>query len=137
VGRNRGHPWGAFHGHRHLGLEELSISPPKVSSARDDGAPKSITGSIFAFDGATVALRLRTVHQWQARPPDDVFRLPARLADGELTYQAPNGAWVDLARFEDGRFVAVGSGRKRIYEPIAAGDLDPPDRTLIPPQGPG
>jgi Bacterial regulatory proteins, luxR family len=30
VGRNRGHPWGAFHGHRHLGLEELSISPPKA-----------------------------------------------------------------------------------------------------------
>lgn len=69
--------------------------------------------------------------------PDDVFRLPARLADGELTYQAPNGAWVELARFEDGHFVDLGSGRKRIYEPISAGDLDPPDRALVPQQGPG
>lgn len=116
-----------------VGIWRVSGEQPVV----DDGGRAAANVPIFAFDGATVALRLRTVHQWQPRPPNDVFRLPARFADGELTYQAPNGAWVDLARFEDGRFVDVGSGRKRIYEPIAADDLDPPDRPLVLPQGPG
>ena len=116
-----------------VGIWRVSREQPVA----DDGGRAAANVPIFAFDGATVALRLRTVHRWQPRPADDVFRLPARFSDGELTYQAPNGAWVDLARFEDGRFVDVGSGRKRIYEPIAAGDLDPPDRALAPPQGPG
>lgn len=109
----------------------------REQSVVDDGGRAAANVPIFAFDGATVALRLRTLHQWQPRPPDDVFRLPARFADGELTYQAPDGSWVDLARFEDGRFVDVGSGRKRIYEPIAADNLEPADRALVSPQSPG
>ncbi len=116
-----------------IGIWRVSREEPVA----DDGGRAAANVPMFAFDGATVALRLRTVHQWQPRPPDDVFRLPARLADGELTYQAPNGAWVDLARFEDGRFVDIGSGRRRIYELIAPGDLDPRDRALVRPQDPG
>jgi hypothetical protein len=102
----------------------------------DDGGRVAANVPIFAFDGATVTLRLRTVHRWQPRPPDDVFRLPARLANGALTYRAPNGVWVDLATFEDGRFVDVGNGRKRIYEPVTANDLDPGDRALLPTPAP-
>ena len=96
----------------------------------DDGGRSASNVPIFAFDGTTVALRLRTVHSWQERPPDDIFRLPGRLVDGELSYQAPNGQWVDVARFEDGRFVDVGNGRRRIYEPVAVGDLDARDLGL-------
>ena len=84
----------------------------------DDGGRLALDTFSFAFDGDTVVLRLASRHAGQWKSDDDFYRLAAECRGEALFIRPPFGDWVELATFEDGRFVQVGSGRKRIFERI-------------------
>jgi hypothetical protein len=101
----------------------------------DDGRPAGNT-VLFKFDGETVTLRLLSVHRQWWSSPDNFYRLATRFDDDNLSYRPPFGDWTQLATFEDGRFVDIGGGRKRIFAKIDETALEERDRPILKPREP-
>lgn len=74
----------------------------------------------FAYDGRHVTLRLLSLGLGRWKSADDFYKLESRWEGDTLCYRPPFGAWTELASFEDGRFVNLGSGRKRVFARIGA-----------------
>lgn len=98
---------------------------------RDDGGRLALGTYIFAFDGNTVVLQLITRHPGQWKSDDDFYRLEAEWRDATLYFRPPFADWVELAAFEDGRFVQTGSGRKRIFERIDESQVPEWSRAIL------
>ena len=111
------------------GLWQLS----RAEEVEDDGGRLGSDTYTFLFDGSTVTLRLLTLRAGQWRSDDDIYRLAADFDGHTLRYRPPFGEWTELATFEDGRFVDVGSGRKRIFERIADSEVADFNRALLRP----
>ena len=84
----------------------------------DDAGRLALDTYIFAFDGETVVLRLTNRHAGQWKSDDDFYRLAAECRGEALYIRPPFADWIEIATFEDGRFIQMGSGRKRIFERI-------------------
>ena len=97
----------------------------------DDGGRAALDTYIFAFDGETVTLRLVTTTLGQWKSEDDFYRLAAECRGEALYFRLPFADWLELATFEDGRFVQVGSGRKRIFARIADGEVAGWNRAIL------
>jgi len=96
------------------GLWQLAES---VAVADDQGkqANDAVT---FLYSGGTVTLRLLTRHPESWRSNDDFYTLASKWKGNSLYYRPPFADFVELAAFEDGRFVNIGNGIKRIFEKI-------------------
>lgn len=102
----------------------------------DDGGRSALDTYIFAFDGHTVVLRLMSPIRGQWKSEDDFYRLAAECRGQALYYRPPFADWVELATFEDGRFVQVGSGRKRIFGRIGDAEVAGWNRAILKPRPP-
>jgi hypothetical protein len=100
----------------------------------DDGGRAGDDTYTFAFDGDSVTVRLMTLHPGQLRSTDGFYRLSAECRGDALWYRPPFGDWVQLATFEDGGFVDVGSGRKRVFARIADSDVADWNRAILTPR---
>jgi hypothetical protein len=105
----------------------------EVAVADDGGRPGGDT-VIFRFDGDTVTMSLLALHPGPLRSDDGFYRLAAECRDDELWYRPPFGDWVQLATFEDGHFVDIGSGRKRIFARISDDDVAEWSRAILSPR---
>lgn len=115
-----------------LGIWQYSREEPFA----DDGGRPGGNTVLFRFDGDTVTLRLLSVHRQWWSSPDNFYRLAALFEDDTLTYRPPFGDWTQLATFEDGRFVDIGGGRKRIFAKIDESALEERDRPIATPREP-
>jgi len=102
----------------------------------DDGGRLGLDTYIFAFDGDTATLRLITTTLGQWKSDDDFYRLAAECREDALYIRPPFADWLELATFEDGRFVQVGSGRKRIFERIGEAQVTEFNRAILAPREP-
>jgi hypothetical protein len=84
----------------------------------DDGGRQVNDCFTFALQGDQVTLRLLTLRLGQWKSPDDFYRLAARWQGRMLQYRPPFGDWADLARFERGRFIDTGNGKRRLFRRI-------------------
>jgi hypothetical protein len=114
------------------GLWQVSEEVPVA----DDGGRLANDVYIFRYDGDTVTLRLPTLRLGQWKSADDVYRLAAEWRGAALWYRPPFGDWVELATFEDDRFVDVGSGRKRIFGRIDESDVADWNAAILAPREP-
>jgi hypothetical protein len=99
---------------------------------KDRDGPYYARPDPFYFDGETVTMKVRPFKAWQFRPPEDVFRLAARMDGDMLHVRAP---WSDdycwsVAKFEGGRFVDDWGEVRWIYELVPDG-LSDPDLELL------
>ena len=87
-----------------------------------DHAPGLQANDVFTFtyDGGYVTLRLVTLRMGQWKSDDDFYTLQTRWEGDTLHYRPPFGEWTVLASFEDGRFVNIGNGKKRLFGKITA-----------------
>jgi hypothetical protein len=101
---------------------------------QDDGGRPALDTHVFAFDGDSIVLRLisTTLGQWKSA--DDFYRLAAECRGEVLHFRPPFADWVELATFEDGRFVQVGSGHKRIFERIGEEAVSEWNRAILEPR---
>lgn len=90
----------------------------KEVPVQDDGGHSALHTYIFALDGDHVTLRLMSSIRGPWRSDDDFYRLAAECRGEALYYRPPFADWVELATFENGRFVEAGSGLKRIFQRI-------------------
>jgi hypothetical protein len=103
----------------------------------DDDAGRLVNDVyIFRFDGETVTLRLLTPRIGQWKSDDDFYRVAAEWRGDTLFYRPPFGDWVELATFEDDRFVDVGSGRKRIFGRIDDSEVADWNAAILAPREP-
>jgi hypothetical protein len=102
----------------------------------DDSGRAAPDTYIFAFDGDTVTLRLMSQIRGQWKSEDDFYRLTAECRGDMLYYRPPFADWIELTTFEDGRFVQVGSGRKRIFERIGQQKVADWNRAILEPREP-
>jgi hypothetical protein len=72
----------------------------------------------FKYEAGLVTLHLPTISKASWRSPDGFYTLRTRWHGDTLQYLTPVGEWVDLASFEDGRFVVSGEGKRREYARI-------------------
>ena len=100
----------------------------------DDGGRPAGNVHVFRYDGDTVTLRLFTPRIGQWKSDDDFYRLAADWRGDTLWYRPPFGDWVELATFEDGRFVDVGSGRKRIFGRIGESEVAERNAAILAPR---
>lgn len=115
-----------------VGLWQVKEDVP----VQDDGGRLALDTYIFAFDGDTVVLRLITTTLGQWKSEDDFYRLAAECRGEALYFRPPFGDWVELAMFQDGRFVQLGSGRKRSFERIGAAEVADWNRAILTPREP-
>jgi hypothetical protein len=87
----------------------------------------------FAYDGEYVTLRLLTLRTGQWKSADDFYKLQSRWEGNTLYYRPPFGSWTELASFEDGRFVNVGNGKKRIFGKITDEQVVPWNAAILSP----
>jgi hypothetical protein len=87
----------------------------------------------FAYDGVCVTLRLLTLDEGRWKSADDFYKLQAKWEGSTLYYRPPFGPWTELASFEDGRFVNVGNGRKRIFGKITDDQVVPWNAAILTP----
>ena len=76
------------------------------------------------------------MHPGRFRSVDGFYRLAAECRGDELWYRPPRGAWVHLATIEDGHFVDMGSGRKRIFARISDDEVAEWSRAILTPRAP-
>jgi hypothetical protein len=103
----------------------------REESVDDDGGRPAGNTMLFKFDGDTVTLRLLSPHRQWWTSPDNFYRLAARFEDDALSYRPPFGDWTQLATFEDGYFVEIGGGRKRVFAKIDGTALEERDRPIL------
>jgi len=72
----------------------------------------------FKYEHELVTLRLLATSKVSWRAPDSFYTLKSRWERGTLQYLPPLGPWTDLATFEDGKFIALGDGKRREYARI-------------------
>lgn len=72
----------------------------------------------FFYSGDHVILRLLSMHKEMWRSDDDFYKLLAKWDGNILYYLPPFGDFVELASFENGRFVNTGDGVVRIFSRI-------------------
>lgn len=97
----------------------------------DDGGRQVNDCLTFQLGGDEITLRLLTLDAQRWRAPDDFYRLAARWQGRQLQYLPPFGDWADLARFERGRFVDIGNGKRRIFARIAPAQVVPFNRAIL------
>ena len=102
----------------------------------DDGGRLVNDAQVFRLDGDTVTLRLHTLNPAQWKSADDFYRVAAEWRGDTLWYRPPFGDWAELATFEDGRFVDVGNGRKRIFCRIGEDEVADFNRAVLAPREP-
>jgi hypothetical protein len=102
----------------------------------DDGGRLGLDTYIFAFDGHTATLRLITTTLGQWKSDDDFYRLAAECRGDALYIRPPFADWLELATFEEGHFVQIGSGRKRIFERIGEAQVTEFNRAILAPREP-
>lgn len=102
----------------------------------DDGGRPGGDAFIFSFDGDTVTLPLLALHPGPLRSADGFYRLAAECRGDELWYRPPAGDWVRLATMENGRFVDIGSGRKRSFARISDDEVAGWSRAILTPRAP-
>jgi hypothetical protein len=100
----------------------------------DDGGRQANDCFTFRLDGDHVVLRLFTLNADARLSPDDFFRLAARWQGRMLQYRPPFGDWADLARFERGRFVDIGNGKRRIFARIEPSEVAAFNRDILRPR---
>jgi hypothetical protein len=100
----------------------------------DDGGRTLNNCYTFSLDGEHVTLRLLSLHPGQAKSADDFYRLAARWQGRMLQYRPPFGDWADLARFERGRFVDIGNGKRRIFARIEPSEVAAFNRDILKPR---
>jgi hypothetical protein len=115
-----------------IGLWQVKKEVPVA----DDSGRAALDTYIFAFDGDTVTLRLMSPIRGQWKSEDDFYRLGAECRADVLYYRPPFADWVELATFEDGLFVQVGSGRKRIFERIGQQKVADWNHAILEPREP-
>ena len=112
---------------RATGLWQLREEVP----VHDDGGRSAGDAYTFRFDGDTVTLRLLTLHPGIWKSSDDFYRLSAQARDHALWYRPPFGDWVQLATFEDDRFVDIGSGLRRVFGRITDDEVVTWNRAIL------
>jgi hypothetical protein len=85
----------------------------------------------FELHGDEITLRLFALHDGQWQSADGFYKLAARWQGRQLQYLPPFGDWADLARFERGRFVDAGSGKRRVFERIAPAQVLDFNRAIL------
>ena len=101
----------------------------------DDGGRQVNDCLTFQLDGDEITLRLLTLDARRWRSPDDFYCLAARWQGRQLQYLPPFGDWADLARFERGRFVDIGNGKRRIFGRIAPAQVLSFNRAILASRG--
>jgi hypothetical protein len=105
------------------------------SIAWPDAGGRQLNGfDTFVFQEGTVTLRLLTLHSGTPKTEDDFYRLAARWEGDLLTYRPPFGEFQPLADFEDGRFVDIGNGVKRVFDRILPSQIHPWNRAMLSPR---
>ncbi|HMG47955.1 MAG TPA: hypothetical protein VK614_10905 [Allosphingosinicella sp.] len=101
-----------------------------VAIADDRG--KQINNAVtFRYADGTVTLRMLSPKPGLWRSEDDFYKLTANWEGDALYYRPPFGDFAELAIFEDGRFVNIGNGVKRIFERIAEDDVVDWNRDIL------
>lgn len=96
----------------------------KESIPVDDDKGKNVNDAItFAFHNGMVTLRLLTLRTGQWKSTDGFYTLAAKWEEDTLLYLPPFGEWTELASFEDGQFVNIGNGIKRIFKKISEDEI--------------
>lgn len=90
----------------------------------------------FIYGNQRITLRLLSLHPGPWKSVDDFYQLAARWERDALFYLPPFGAWTELAVFQDGHFVQVGNGVKRIFERISEAEVIDWNRAILTPRPP-
>jgi hypothetical protein len=90
----------------------------------------------FKYDQGLVTVRLLTVSKMNWRSLDGFYTLKSRWQGDTLQYLAPLGQWIDLAEFENGRFVASGDGKRREYTRITPDQVADFNSAILKPDRP-
>jgi hypothetical protein len=121
--------------HHAMNAEGLWQFKKSVPIADDQG--KSVNDTItFLYADGMVTLRLLTLHLETWKSPDDFYKLATDWRGNVLYYRPPFGDFVDLAEFENGRFVDIGNGVKRIFERITPDEVVQWNRDILKPRLP-
>ncbi|MGB3073943.1 MAG: hypothetical protein WBB36_01410 [Chitinophagales bacterium] len=72
----------------------------------------------FYYNDDEVIVRLTSTSPSKWESSDGIYRLKAKWESDKLFYLSPMGEWIELATYEDGRFVQCGIGKKKLFRKI-------------------
>ena len=114
--------------HKAVGIWQLQESIPYENNK---GKQINDAYTFIYHRDSTVTLRLLTLHKNQWKSKDDIYKLSAKWNGSVLCYLPPFGEWTELAVFENGKFINVGNGIKKIFKLITEEEIIDWNRDII------
>lgn len=106
----------------------------REEAVADDRGRQHNDAFTFAIQGNQLTLRLFTPHFGIWKSHDDFYQLQTRWQGTLLQYRPPFGDWAGLAFFEEGRFIDIGNGKRRLFKRIEPAEVVGFNRAILAPR---